>query len=199
MSMKHPCIKIIVQLYATCPPSESNYCFKINFRLSAQSANGVTITKRVCCEGFENESESIRGWRFTIRGPYKQWVNVRLLLRQHEWARDRSVHLSCITYTYRPFALESTCRDTLTSIVSGNIYKYSRRRGAICPGHLASPWGLPDCNPITGRTFSLYLKRALSLHGAIRPVCSTRFVALFVKKNSTIDALFLFDRDTPAK
>lgn len=35
------------------------------------------------------------------------------------------------------------------------IYKYSRRRGAICPGHLASPLGLPDCNPITSHTFSL--------------------------------------------
>lgn len=36
------------------------------------------------------------------------------------------------------------------------IYKYSRRQGAICPGHLASPLGLPDCNPITSHTpFSL--------------------------------------------
>ena len=40
---------------------------------------------------------------------------------------------------------------------SFQIYKYSRRRGAICPGHLASPRGLPDCNPITSHTLLLPL------------------------------------------
>ena len=42
------------------------------------------------------------------------------------------------------------------------IYKYSRRRGAICPGHLASPLGLPDCNPITSHTLSPWTRSSLS-------------------------------------
>lgn len=49
------------------------------------------------------------------------------------------------------------------------IYKYSRRRGAICPGHLASPRGLPDCNPITSHTLSLFASRP---HPS-RPLAST--------------------------
>lgn len=57
------------------------------------------------------------------------------------------------------------------------IYKYSRRRVAICPGHLASPRGLPDCNPITSHTLplssppSLYLSLSFSL-SLFRSACS---------------------------
>lgn len=53
------------------------------------------------------------------------------------------------------------------------IYKYSRRRGAICPGHLVSLRGLPDCNPITSHTLSLsastLFSRPLTL--SFHPLC----------------------------
>lgn len=61
------------------------------------------------------------------------------------------------------------------------IYKYSRRRGAICPGHLPSPQGLPDCNPITSHTLlPSHLPFSLSSFSAL---FFSFFILLFVPFN----------------
>lgn len=64
------------------------------------------------------------------------------------------------------------------------IYKYSRRRGAICPGHLASPRGLPDCNPITSHTLSLSASTLLSrpLVLSFRPPMSVFVTTLLLRQ-----------------
>ena len=76
-----------------------------------------------------------------------------------ERAGDEGVcQLACTCVYTSPEVCVCACECTsiyIYTYIRRRAYKYSRRRGAICPGHLASPPGLPDCNPITSRTLSL--------------------------------------------